>query len=304
MAKRKAFTLIELLVVIAIIGILSGLIVISMGGMTVKARIAKAQAFSNSLRNAIMINTEGDWSLDGTPDDIWNHVTGTAVATPGAGTDCPQNSCYTFNGSTQYVTTPNTGGQYTIGTNPMTAMVWVKGATQTGKTFFANWDNTAAYKGAWKIASGTSSGGLLRVVLADTTTQTNQKDYTSAASDVALDSTWHLVGFTWSGTGGTLTLYIDGTPLTGVTTTTNLAVTGLNANGTASAPISIACDMTSGAAANFFSGSLDSARLYNLAVPTAQIKEQYFAGLTNLLATGKMSAAEYAEKISRFSLNK
>ena len=50
---KKAFTLIELLVVIAIIGILSGLIVVTMSGVTQKARIAKAQAFSNSLRNAL-----------------------------------------------------------------------------------------------------------------------------------------------------------------------------------------------------------------------------------------------------------
>ena len=47
---KQAFTLIELLVVIAIIGILSGLIVVSMSGVTQKATIAKAQVFSNSLR--------------------------------------------------------------------------------------------------------------------------------------------------------------------------------------------------------------------------------------------------------------
>jgi prepilin-type N-terminal cleavage/methylation domain-containing protein len=51
-----AFTLIELLVVIAIIGILSGLIVVTMNGVTQKANIAKAQVFSNSLRNALMLN--------------------------------------------------------------------------------------------------------------------------------------------------------------------------------------------------------------------------------------------------------
>ena len=45
--KQLAFTLIELLVVIAVIGILSGLIVVSMSGVTNKATIAKAQVFSN-----------------------------------------------------------------------------------------------------------------------------------------------------------------------------------------------------------------------------------------------------------------
>jgi prepilin-type N-terminal cleavage/methylation domain-containing protein len=300
MNKRKAFTLIELLVVIAIIGILSGLIVISMGGVTNKAKVAKAQVFNNSLRSAIMINTKGDWSLDGTPDDTWNHFAGTAMATPVASTDCPQNTCYTFNGSTQYMTTPNTGGRYSIGTNPMTAMIWVKGVSQT-KTFFADWDTNATYKQAWKIAS---SGTSLRVVLSDTTTQTTQKDYSTAAADVALDNNWHLVGFTWSGPSGTLTLYIDGAAISdsSLTKTSIGAVANITAN--PAGVISIACDMANNVATNFFNGSLDSARLYNAAIPTSQIKEQYYAGLNSLLSTGKISATEYARRTSNFSLNK
>ncbi|MFA5431487.1 MAG: LamG-like jellyroll fold domain-containing protein [Candidatus Paceibacterota bacterium] len=62
---KQAFTLIELLVVIAIIGILSGLIVVSMSSVTQKANIAKAQVFSNSLRNSLMANIVTEWKFDG-----------------------------------------------------------------------------------------------------------------------------------------------------------------------------------------------------------------------------------------------
>ncbi|MFA5013447.1 MAG: type II secretion system protein, partial [Candidatus Paceibacterota bacterium] len=66
MNKRlfRAFTLIELLVVIAIIGILSALIIVGMNSTTQKATIAKAQVFSNSLRNSLMGNLISEWKFD------------------------------------------------------------------------------------------------------------------------------------------------------------------------------------------------------------------------------------------------
>ena len=75
---KTAFTLIELLVVIAIIGILSGLIVVSMSGVTEKANIAKSQVFSNSLRNSLMINTVSQYNFNDSnlqeADVVDNHV--------------------------------------------------------------------------------------------------------------------------------------------------------------------------------------------------------------------------------------
>lgn len=53
----KAFTLIELLVVIAIIGILSGLIIVSLGNMNQNARDSKRQTEINALRKAIWMQS-------------------------------------------------------------------------------------------------------------------------------------------------------------------------------------------------------------------------------------------------------
>ena len=77
----KSFTLIEILVVIVIIGILSAFIIVSMVGVSDKARIAKSQAFANSLRNSLLINLVSEWKLnDGsgtTASDSWSANTGT-----------------------------------------------------------------------------------------------------------------------------------------------------------------------------------------------------------------------------------
>jgi len=53
--KKGAFTLIELLVVIAIIGILSGLIVVSMNGATNSANDAKRKANLDAIRKALIV---------------------------------------------------------------------------------------------------------------------------------------------------------------------------------------------------------------------------------------------------------
>jgi len=112
---KKAFTLIELLVVIAIIGIFSGLIVVTMSGVTQKATIAKSQIFSNSLRNALMANLVSEWKFDelttavqgSTALDSWSGGNNLTVYTNSDGldklsTNCVSGKCLSFDGTDDY----------------------------------------------------------------------------------------------------------------------------------------------------------------------------------------------------------
>ena len=83
---NKGFTLIELLVVIAIIGILSGLIIVSMNTATKSANDARVQADADQLRSTAMlyaINHSNLFNSNGT----------TAIAN---NTDCTTGTASTF----------------------------------------------------------------------------------------------------------------------------------------------------------------------------------------------------------------
>jgi len=80
MQIKKGFTLIELLVVIAIIGILSGLIIVSMGGAQDAAKAARIKSAMDQFRSNAEIYklTNGNY---GTTVVTMNAVAGTAACT-------------------------------------------------------------------------------------------------------------------------------------------------------------------------------------------------------------------------------
>lgn len=287
---KKAFTLIELLVVIAIIGILSGLIIITMSGVTQKANIAKAQVFSNSLRNALMLNLVSEWKFDGsTADgspatandvlDTWGSSNG-AVPTPPTvkkGANCVSGSCLQFSSASgQYVNIPNLDNlRFSTGT----VSFWFKSsATYGAPFFFSDKDVNNKYMGIsignWTSSYSDESIGFFCYG------SSNLEFYYRGGHTLYLDNNWHNVTVTVGSNYNNI--YMDGQKLTILTYGYGNASTGgIFSNDPSYDTLRIGSRLLS-SYNDGYTGLVDDVRIYGAAIPTSQIREQYYAGLNIL----------------------
>jgi prepilin-type N-terminal cleavage/methylation domain-containing protein len=127
---NKSFTLIEILVVIVVIGALSAFILVGMSSITNSANIAKSQAFSNSLRNSLLLNLVSEWKLDGNGNDSWGVNNGTLVGATHlpvlkTNSDCFSGSCYDFDGTEDYINVGSRANLTTDISNGLTITAWI-----------------------------------------------------------------------------------------------------------------------------------------------------------------------------------
>jgi prepilin-type N-terminal cleavage/methylation domain-containing protein len=279
---KRAFTLIELLVVIAIIGILSGLIVVSMGGVTNKANVAKAQVFSNSLRNSLMLDLVSEYKFDGTgiadgtaadttyAQDSWGGNNGTINGTPLVRTsnNCVNNSCLDFNsvGITDYLSTTSA-----INLSPTTGYTIAFWANIQAKTADGNMPigdlSTQTKSYVWFYNNGTT----VKV------TGTGEVTIVSGTVDSVYNG-WNYWTATYSGT--TAKLYRNG-------------VVALTNNSAPSLVFGITRIGIAYSATYYTKGKIDDVRIFDVAISTSQIKEQYYAGLNKLLTSGQITTEDY-----------
>ena len=300
---KQAFTLIELLVVIAIIGILSGLIVVGLSGMTQKANIAKAQLFSNSLRNSLMLNLVSEWKFDGTSSDgssaiasdvldTWSGSNnGTLSATPPivrTGFNCVSSSCLQFDGSTNFVYFGNKSN-LSMGTGNATVSLWAyfNNATPSHyETLAECGDANGATQAGYHIMRPSGSNYLL-LAFSD---GTGEVSASLSPSGSLIANTWYNIVVVFNRTS-VAQAYINGTVQAGYSD--NISSKQGNVQNYDTFRIG-GYDLGYGNLA----GKMDEVRIYNAALPTSQIKEQYYAGLNSLLANGNITSKEYAERIN------
>jgi len=266
---KKSFTLIEILVVIVVIGIISSFIIVGLSSVSGKANIAKGQAFSNSLRNSLLMNLVSEWKLDGNANDSWGTNNGTnngAILS----SDCISKQCYFFDGAS-YISTTNS-----LSNSDKTMFLWVKPTISmlSGESVFAG--NVAVTTHRFYIGYNT---GNFWIGLG-----------TSTSSFSLLDTSynkWH--NFVLVSEGSTFRFYQNG-----------FLVNSSSWSGTNEGIINIG--RAGGSNNVYFTGLIDEVQIYDKALSSFQIKENYFIGLNKLYKNNGISSIELKDRLAEINL--
>ncbi|MFA5013335.1 MAG: LamG-like jellyroll fold domain-containing protein [Candidatus Paceibacterota bacterium] len=294
MRKNNAFTLIELLVVVAIIGILSALIVVGMSSTTQKATIAKAQVFSNSLRNSLMDNLISEWKFDDASSgsstaavDSWSgNNSGTLTnfnfnTTDGwrTGADCIVGNCLLFDGTNDYVGAGNGSGFNNL--TAFTIEFWEK--TATPNRDFMQKAVAAGNQRSFGVSMPASGITEFRI----SPDGVSWSGFEVGSVNVA-DNKWNHIVTIYSGTQ--LMIYVNG-----VRDTPPASYSG--GVFTAVADFNIGTSYFIGP----FLGYLDNIRFYDSSVSMSEIKRNYYSGLNDLLFGNGITQREYSDRIAEFN---
>ncbi|MFA6377424.1 MAG: LamG-like jellyroll fold domain-containing protein [Acholeplasmataceae bacterium] len=286
--NNKSFTLIELLVVIVIIGILAGVIMISTSSSIDKANIAKSKVFEESIANDLAANMVSRWRLDQivgavapyTTSDAWGNNTGTLINAPilKNANECVSGSCFSFSGGNRYIECNNDNSLNVR--DKITISAWIK---PTGLN--------VNYQGI--VVKGALNYGIHLMTGANV-------DQNKIGIWARLEETWTYLGYSpvvslndwnfivWTYDGLNSKLYNAGNVLSyprsgNLTYDTNKLRIGLDGPYGGSS----------------FDGFIDDVRIYNAALTSSQIKQNYIAELDSLLSKENISKKDYDQRINK-----
>ena len=316
MQKNKSFTLIELLVVIVIIGILAGVIMISTSSSIDKANIAKSKVFEESVQNNLSANMVSRWKLDdktGTSPYYTSDAWGSSVGTFGNGatsttyptlepeSKCVSGKCMSFDGG-DYINC-GTNSAITNIVNNFTLQFWAN-PTSTHEVDVETMSSIGGTTGQ-KYVIGAAQGnvawgdGHAGAGISVGTNGVSVYEHSAGTMPPLLVYAGDILG--WNNIvvvykNRQPKLYINGLLVrTGLTSPKTYIHVGLYGN-----------DYGIGKSTGygFFDGSIDDVRIYNAALSSSQIKQNYIVGLDSMLSNRAISGEEYNQRISELAYEK
>jgi len=286
--NNKSFTLIELLVVIVIIGILAGVIMISTSSSIDKANIAKLKVFDESVANDLAANMVSRWKFDQinyptanqTPD-AWGSNTGTLYGAQLQTSECVTDNCFLFDGIDDYIDL-GTDASLNI-TNQITISAWVNPVT-SGHTGY----QIVSKKTNWQDFNGYD------LMIYPTNAQFYWGDNSGYAGGVITtpipyDGKWkHITGII---TGNVWKLYVNGVFINSLSHARYFSQGNSNHL------------YISREGGYCLKGMIDDVKIYDSALSSSQIKQNYIAGLSSLLSKGSILKEDYNQRINELAYN-
>jgi prepilin-type N-terminal cleavage/methylation domain-containing protein len=294
---NKSFTLIEILVVIVVIGVLSAFILVGMSSITSSANIAKGRAFSNSLRNSLLINLVSEWKLDDLMGgsapyitiDSWKDNNGTLGAgncTQGTSTcpsfisstlkQCVSGACYRFDGVDDYI---NCGNNNNLRPASFTVEAWANA------DIIGDWNGIVTNFNVWGDGFGLQVGTQQRIAMMvdNLYLKTNWAPVTN---------TWyHIVG-TFNSSNNLAVIYVNGK-------NENNAYQTFSYGGTSTTCIGVFYN--SGSLP--FNGKIDEVRIYNEVIQILRIEQNYFLGINKLYKNKELTKIEFNQRLVEIKNN-
>ena len=269
---NKSFTLIELLVVISIIGLLSSVVLVSVGTARDKARIASGLQFASNLDHSLM--PVGVWHFDDQANPTKdasgnnNHCQIFGNTQWGTEDECVQGICSKLNGSTYL----NCGNDNSLNiTNAITIATWVKvsalGTNQYRGIISKKSPNvTNGCQVGYGLVSSWGSGQDVWFGLHTDESTIDCNNWVQGGATLSLDKWYHVAG-TYESTTGKQKIYIDGR----LKNTRGWTI-GTKIKSSAGTLLEIGRNHNS---AWVFNGLIDEVRIYDEALTSMQIQTIY-----------------------------
>ncbi|MDD3170652.1 MAG: LamG domain-containing protein [Candidatus Paceibacterota bacterium] len=284
---NKSFTLIEILVVIVIIGIISAFIIVSMAGVSDKAAIAKGQAFSNSVKNSLLLSLVSHYKLDGNTNDSWGTYNGTWIGPLAPNTtanyrpasECVSGQCLHLDGVDDWVSIATTS--YASIHGPSTIDLWFKANSSASyqRIFCDNCIEWGIY-----LYNNTIAGVA----------------YAGVSGGAFVLNRWYNIVLTHEHpTGLTNTetrIYVDGKMIQ------EALLTITTQNGYYDLPLGLGRDVADCGSGIYFNGLLDEVKIYKEGLSSQQVKEDYYSGLNKLLVQSN-DMIEYEQRLGELRYN-
>ncbi len=222
---------------------------------------------------------------DGKTKDTWGSNHGTVYEAEWVD-DCVFGKCYKFNG--------NYNNRIQLDESPdfiqlndahsFTMSVWVNPNSYPASSHYA-----AIFGKRFKNAISMGSNGHIRTGLREASFDGYQSNSKVNIGD------WAFITTTYNSNTKLHEVYINGK----FDNSKTLTETGVNTSGY----WFIGGDAILGGTTGYFFGLIDDVRIYNSALSSAQIKQNYIAGLDSMLRKGTLSKDEYNERLEALATN-